>query len=50
MSKDSLFEAFARVRSTASVLSVSEDEERKKALRQIADALEKNRNGIFEQN
>ena len=50
MSTDSLFESFAEVRSAASVLSVSTDDERKKALRLIAEALTSGKNEIFAQN
>ena len=50
MSTDSLFESFAKVRSAASVLSVSTDDERKKALRLIAEALTSGKNEIFAQN
>lgn len=50
MNDSKLFESFSKVRESASVLSVSSDEERKKALKLVSDALKANKDLIFSQN
>ena len=47
---EDLFLSFSKVRDAASVLSVSTDEERKMALKRIADSLKQNRDEISKQN